>query len=261
MRTSNPALKPELFRRSGAGIFGQTNSDVMTVDGAVQKTGILAFLLILSAGFVWTQAFKATGYDGAPAMLANPGMLTPWMVGGAIGGLILAFATAFKPHWAMYTAPAYAVVEGLFIGGISSFMELRFPGIVMQASLLTMGTLVTMLMAYKAGVLRATEKFRSVVVMATGAIAVTYLVSMIMGFFGVQMSFLHDSSPLSIGISLVVIVVAALNLILDFDLIEEGAAQSSPKYMEWYSGFALMVTLVWLYIEFLRLLSKLNSRD
>lgn len=261
MKSSNPAIKPELFSRSGRDFLSRTNDMQMTIEGAVQKTGILLALLVLSAGFVWSLAYKTAGFEGVPAMVANPGMLNPWMMGGAIGGLVLAFATIFKPVWAPYTAPGYAIVEGLFLGAISAFFELRYPGIVMQATLLTFGTLVTLLMAYRAGVIRATEKFKSIVVMATGAIAITYIFSMILGFFGVPMSFLHDSSPLSIGISLVVVTVAALNLILDFDMIEQGASQRAPKYMEWYSAFSLMVTLVWLYLEFLKLLSKINSKD
>ncbi|MFK7825285.1 MAG: Bax inhibitor-1/YccA family protein [Oligoflexales bacterium] len=261
MRTSNPALRTDTFVDAARGVLRGNSSDVMSIDGAINKTGILAFILVCSAAFVWSLAYKTTGYDGTPAILQNPGMIYPWMIGGAIGGLVLAIATSFKPVWAPYTAPGYAVVEGFFIGGISALMELRFPGIVMQASFLTMGTLVCMVMAYKAGLIRATEKFRSCVVMATGGIFFLYLMSFVLSFFGVQMNFMHDSSPLSIGISLVVVVVAALNLILDFDLIETGARQGAPKYMEWYSGFALLVTLVWLYVEFLRLLSKINSRD
>lgn len=261
MRTSNPALRTDTFAQTARGALRGSSSEVMTVDGAINKTGILAFLLVCSAAFVWSLAYKTSGYGGVPAVQQNPGIVFPWMIGGAIGGLILAVITSFKPIWAPYTAPGYAVLEGFFIGGISAMMESRFPGIVMQASLLTMGTLVSMVMAYKAGLIKATEKFRSGMMMAIGGIFCMYMMSFILGFFGVSMSFLHDSSPLSIGISLVVIVVAALSLILDFDLIETGAQQGAAKYMEWYSGFALLVTLVWLYVEFLHLLSKINSRD
>ena len=259
MKSSNPALKQDLF--SSSGFMSRTAQDHMTVDGAVQKTGILVALICLSAGFVWSQIFSAAGLESVPALQQGQSLAYTASTIGVFGGLILALATIFKPVWAPYTAPAYAVLEGLALGGISSIFEMKFPGIVVQATLLTFGTLVTMLMAYKAGVIQATEKFRSVVVRSTGAIAFTYLASMILGFFGVQMSFLHDSSPLSIGISLVVIVVAAMNLILDFDMIEKGASQRAPKHMEWYSAFSLILTLVWLYLEFLRLLSKLNSRD
>ncbi|NRA43845.1 MAG: Bax inhibitor-1/YccA family protein [Oligoflexales bacterium] len=261
MRTSNPALKTDTFMDSARGVLRGDSSDVMTIDGSVNKTGILAFLLVCSAAFVWSLAYKTTGYGSAPAIMQNPGIVSPWMIGGALGGLVLAFATIFKPVWAPYTAPGYAILEGFFIGGISATMELRFPGIVMQASFLTMGTLVSMVMAYKAGLIKATAKFRSGMMMALGGIFFLYIMSFILSLFGVNMSFMHDSSPLSIGISLVVVVVASLSLILDFDLIETGARQRAPKHMEWYGAFALIVTLVWLYVEFLRLLSKINSRD
>ena len=261
MRTSNPALRPDIFSRTAKDLWGRSRSELMTVDGVIQKTSILAALLIFSAGFVWSLAFKTVGYEGLPAMASNPGMLKPWILGGGLGGFLLAIVTSFKVEWSPFTAPAYAIVEGLALGGLSAFMELRFPGIVVQAALLTMGTLVTMLLAYRAGVIQVTEKFRSVVIMATGGIAVAYLMSMILGWFGADMSFMRDSSPLSIGISLVVIVVAALNLILDFSTIEQGASRGAARYMEWYAAFGLVVTLVWLYVEFLRLLSKLNSKD
>ena len=243
------------------GVLRSNSSDVMTVDGAINKTGILAFILVCSAAFVWSLAYKTTGYGEASAILQNPGMINPWIMGGVFGGLILAIATHFKPVWAPYTAPGYAVLQGFCIGGVSAMMELRFPGIVMQASFLTMGTLVSMVLAYKAGLIKVTAKFRSGMAMAIGGIMFMYIMSMVLGLFGVSMNFMHDSSPLSIGISLVVLVVAALSLTLDFDLIEEGARQGAPKYMEWYSGFALLVTIVWIYMEFLRLLSKINSRD
>lgn len=263
MRTSNPALKPGVFQTASVGYQGRIDRSVMTVDGAVQKTGILTALLIFSAAWVWsTVAGSSSPYDGMVAVNtgASPASLMPWMIGGAIAGLIFALVTSFKPQWAMYTAPGYALCEGLFIGGISAIMELRYPGIVMQSAMLTMGTLVTLLLAYKAGYIRATEKFKSGVIMATGAIFLVYFVSMILGFFGVHLSYIHGSGPIGIAVSLVVVAVAALNLILDFDLIEQGARSSAPKYMEWYAGFALLVTLVWLYVEFLRLLGKLNDR-
>ena len=151
MRTSNPALNPNIFSDAAQGAFRGNSSEVMTVDGAVNKTGILSLILILAAGYVWSLAFSTAGYDGAPAVASNPGMLQPWILGGGLGGFVLALVTIFKKEWAPYSAPAYALLEGVFIGGLSAFFELRFPGIVMQASMLTVGTLVTMLMAYKAG--------------------------------------------------------------------------------------------------------------
>ena len=159
------------------------------------------------------------------------------------------------------TAPLYALAEGLFLGGVSSLFEARFPGIVMQAVLLTFGTLFALLMAYRSGLVRATENFKLGVVAATGGIALVYLATIVLGFFGIGIPYIHESGLVGIGFSLFVVVVAALNLVLDFDFIETGVEQGAPKYMEWYGAFGLMVTRVWLYIEFLRLLAKLQSRD
>jgi uncharacterized YccA/Bax inhibitor family protein len=161
----------------------------------------------------------------------------------------------------MVTAPVYAVLEGLFLGGISAFYEAQFQGIVIQAVGLTFGTLAALLLAYKSGMIRATENFKLGVAAATGGIMLVYLVSLGMSFFGMRMPYLHESGPLGIGISVFIVVIAALNLVLDFDFIEQGAAQGAPKYMEWYAAFGLLVTLIWLYLEILRLLSKLRSRD
>lgn len=174
--------------------------------------------------------------------------------------VIVGFVTIFKKEWAPVTAPAYALCEGLFIGGISAIFEMRFPGIVMQAVALTFGTLFCLLMAYKSGVIKATENFKLGIVAATGAICVIYLVSFVMGFFGASIPMIHSSGPMGIIFSLVVVTIAALNLVLDFDFIEKGATMGIPKYMEWYAAFGLVVTLVWLYIEILRLLAKLQSR-
>jgi uncharacterized YccA/Bax inhibitor family protein len=180
---------------------------------------------------------------------------------GGIGGFILALITIFKKTWSPVTAPIYAGLEGLFLGGISAMFEVRFPGIVMNAVMLTFGTLLALLAAYRSGLIKATENFKLGVVAATGAIFLVYMASWIAGFFGKSFGFLHDSSWLSIGISAFVVVIAALNLVLDFDFIEKGVEQGAPKYMEWYAGFGLIVTLVWLYLEILRLLSKLQSRN
>jgi uncharacterized YccA/Bax inhibitor family protein len=189
--------------------------------------------------------------------------------GGLIGGLILAIITCFKKTWAPVTAPLYAIVEGLFVGGVSIVYydiagQQGFGGtggsIVMQAVVLTFGVLFTMLAAYRSGIIRATEKFRMGVVAATGGIMLFYLVAIILGFFGVNIPHLHEATPLGIGISVFIIIIAALNLVLDFDLIENGAKQGAPKYMEWFCAFGLIVTLVWLYIEILRLLAMLASK-
>jgi uncharacterized YccA/Bax inhibitor family protein len=183
-----------------------------------------------------------------------------WIFGGAIGGFIVAMITVFKKQWAAMTAPLYALLEGLVLGGISSMLEGSYPGIVIQAVGLTFGTLFGLLFAYKSGMIKATENFKLGVVSATGGIAVVYLVTMLLGFFGIHMPYIHESGMIGIGFSLFVVIIAALNLVLDFDFIENVAAQGAPKYMEWYGAFGLMVTLIWLYIEILRLLSKLRER-
>jgi uncharacterized YccA/Bax inhibitor family protein len=184
----------------------------------------------------------------------------PWMTVGAIGGFIVAIITTFNKTAVRYTAPLYAVLEGLFLGGISAIYEKSYPGIVFQAVALTFGTLFCLLIAYKSRLIRPTENFKLGIFAATGGIAVFYLVTMLLGFFHVNIGFMYNSSPLGIGISLVVVVIAALNLVLDFDFIESGAAQGAPKYMEWYGAFGLLVTLIWLYLEILRLLAKLANR-
>jgi uncharacterized YccA/Bax inhibitor family protein len=183
-----------------------------------------------------------------------------WVLGGAIGGFIVALVTVFKKQWAGVTAPLYALLEGLVLGGISSLLEARYPGIVIQAVGLTFGTLFGLLFAYRSGLIKATENFKLGVVAATGGIALVYLATMLLGFFNISMPYIHESGLIGIGFSLFVVVIAALNLVLDFDFIENGAAQGAPKYMEWYAAFGLMVTLIWLYIEILRLLSKMRSR-
>jgi uncharacterized YccA/Bax inhibitor family protein len=185
----------------------------------------------------------------------------PWMIGGAIGGFVVALATVFKQQWAPVTSPIYALLEGLFVGGMSALAESQYPGIVIQAVGLTFGTCLAVLMAYTSGLVKATENFKMGVVAATGGIALVYLASIILGLFGVRMPLIHDNGLFGIGFSLFVVVIAALNLVLDFDFIDNGARQGAPKYMEWYAAFGLMVTLIWLYIEVLRLLMKLRSRD
>jgi len=192
---------------------------------------------------------------------ANP-LLKPLMYGGAIGGFVLALICIFKKTSAPIVAPLYALAEGLFLGAVSAFFEIRFPGIVMQAVGLTFGTLFALLMAYRSGLIKATENFKLGIVAATGAIALLYLVNMGMRLFGFEgMGFIHEGGTVGIIFSLVVVTIAALNLVLDFDFIENGVEHGAPKYMEWYAAFGLMVTLVWLYLEMLRLLSKLRSGD
>ena len=251
MRSGNPVLGENTFLDVGSGRVVQNDSQAMSLNGTVNKTGLMLLLLVGAAAFTWS---KFTGPESLP-------QVTPWLMTGAIGGLIVALITIFKKTWAPVTAPAYAVLEGLFLGGISAMFEARFPGIVMQAVVLTFGTLFALLAAYRSGLIKATENFKLGVVAATGAIFVLYLVGFIASLFGKPFAFLHDSSWLSIGISAFVVVIAALNLVLDFDFIESGVEHGAPKYMEWYAAFGLMVTLVWLYLEILRLLSKLQSRD
>ena len=180
---------------------------------------------------------------------------------GMIGGLIVAVVTIFKKTWAPITAPIYALLEGLVLGSVSAMFEVRFPGIAIQSVGLTFGTLIALLLVYRSGLIKVTDNFRLGVVAATGGIALFYVATMILGFFGVRFPSIYGAGPLGIGISVFVVIIAALNLVLDFDFIESGARQGAPKYMEWYAAFGLMVTLIWLYLEILRLMSKLRSRN
>jgi len=248
MRSGNPALGENTFRDFGGYVGAE---EAMTVQGAVNKTGLLLVCVVATSAWTW-RLFAQSG---------NPATVMPWLIGGAIGGLIFAIATVFKPTWAPVTAPIYALLEGLVIGGLSCIAETAYPGIVIQAVGLTFGTCFAMLLAYTSGLIKATEKFKLGVVAATGAIALVYLVSMVLNLFGVQVPYIYSNGWMGIGFSLVVVVIAALNLVLDFDFIDEGARQGAPKYMEWYGAFGLMVTLIWLYLEILRLLMKLRSRD
>lgn len=257
IRSGNPALKESTFLDLGSGTVVSRDAGAMTLNGTVNKTGILLLLSVLTAAFAWTQSV-VTSPDGT-AMVA-PGV-TIYALAGAIGGFILAMVTVFKKTWSPVTAPLYALVEGFFLGAISAVFELKYPGIVFQAVVLTFGTLGALLAAYRSGLIRATENFKLGVVAATGGIALVYLVSMGLRLFGKDIPLIHESGLVGIGFSLFVVVIAALNLVLDFDFIESGVEAGAPKYMEWYGAFGLMVTLVWLYIEFLRLLAKLQSRD
>lgn len=255
IRSGNPALKDSTFLDLGSGTLVQGNTGAMTLNGTVNKTAFLLVLTLAGAMFTWSQ-FSAAVAAG------NPGAMMPWVWGGAIGGFVVALVTIFKKQWAPVTAPLYAVLEGLFLGAISAIFEMRFPGIVMQAVGLTFGTLGALLVAYRSGLIKATENFKLGVVAATGGIALLYLVNIGMRLFGFDgMGFIHEGSLMGIAFSGFVVVIAALNLVLDFDFIEHGVEQGAPKYMEWYAAFGLLVTLVWLYLEILRLLSKLQSRN
>ena len=239
MRSGNPALNSKIFTSAV-----QDGSEPMTIGGTVNKTAMTLLLLMTTASYTWTNP--------------SPGL----MILGIFGGLIMALITIFKKIWAPYTVSAYALLEGLALGGISQFFEKMYPGIVSQAVFLTFGILAALLLAYKTGLIKPTENFKLGVFAATGGIFIMYLISFIMSFFGSGLSILNpnNSSLLSIGISLFVVVIASLNLVLDFDFIEEGAERGAPKYMEWYGAFGLLVTLIWLYLEILRLLAKLQSR-
>lgn len=250
MRTANPALNDKTF----TGLAGYVDADrAMTVQGTVNKSGVLLMCVIGGAAWTWHLFYQTATPDPAAVM--------PWMIGGAIGGFIVALVTIFKQQWAPVTSPIYAVLEGLFVGGLSSIAESQYPGIVIQAVGLTFGTLVALLLAYSSGMVKATENFKLGVMAATGGIFVVYLVSLVLNLFGVGVPYIYDNGLIGIGFSLFVVVIAALNLVLDFDFIESGARGGLPKYMEWYAAFGLMVTLIWLYIEILRLLIKLRSRD
>ena len=244
VRSTNPVLKEKAFA-------GQlVTAEAMTIQGTVNKTGLLLFLVVVSAAWTWGLSHSET-----------PEAAFPWMIGGVIGGLITGFVTVFKKTWAPVTAPIYALLEGLFLGGISAIFQRSYPGIAIQAVSLTFAVMFIMLLAYKFGIIRATRGFKLGVIAATGGIALVYVANMVMSlFFHSQMSFLYSSTPLGIGISLFIVVIAALNLIIDFDMIENAARMGAPKYMEWYGAFGLMVTLIWLYLEILRLLSKTRSR-
>lgn len=247
-KSGNPALSEKRFQNTVITHDGE----VMTERGTLNKFFFLFIMVMASASFTWSAFYQ--GKD-----------VKPWMIGGAIGGLIVAIIMAFKPKWAQYLAPAYGLLEGVFIGAISALYNQAFaqsaPGIIMQAVVLTFGTVIAMFILYRTGVIKATERFKSIVITATMGIAIFYLLAMVMRMFGVDIAFLHEGSMLGIGISLFIVGIAALNLILDFDMIQKGSEMGAPKYMEWYGAFGLMVTIVWLYIEMLRLLSKINSRN
>ena len=246
MRSSNPVMTGKIYEKVGSAVSGET----MTINGTINKIGLMLLLVIAAASYTWNMV-----------MGDDPGRANTMAIIGAIGGFIMAMVTIFRPKSSGYMAPVYAILEGMFLGAISAVINSRYPGVAFQAVLLTIGTLFSMLFLYRSGRIRATPKFRRGVMMATGAIFFAYVISWIMSMFGMPMGFMHSSGPLGIGINLVIIVVAALNLIMDFDFIERGSLAGAPKYMEWYGAFGLMVTLVWLYVEFLRLLSRFAGRN
>lgn len=246
MQTSNPALSDNIL-----GHFDQYRtreaSTSMTVQGTALKGFVLLTLLLLTAAWAWDQ----TSQDVMPQGL---------MIGSLIGGFVLAMITTFKPMWAAWTAPVYAAVEGVFLGSLSQVIEMRYPGIAIQAVALTGGVTFMMLFVYVTGIIRVTGQLAAVVTAATGGIALVYLGSIIASMFGYNFTLIHGSGGFSIAFSVFVVGLAAFNLLLDFDQIERWSRGGVPKAMEWYGAFALMVTLVWLYLEVLRLLRKLQDR-
>ena len=246
-KSGNPTLSEKAFGQPS--YIDAENS--MTIKGTLNKFGFMFLMLMGTAYYSWKE-------------FAQGGDVQPLIWTGAIGGLVTALVIIFKKQWSSYLAPLYALLQGLFIGAISAHYNAAFaekaPNIIMNAVGLTFGTAIAMYLLYSSGIIRATQKFKAIVFTATAGIAIFYLIAMVMRMFGVQMAFLHEGSTFGIGFSLVVVVIAALNLILDFDMIERGSASGAPKYMEWYGAFGLMVTIVWLYLEILRLLAKLSSR-
>lgn len=243
-RTSNPALNSNTFSEQINNNSSLLLDAKMTIKGTVDKTAISLVLLIASAYYTFSPNMESM------------------ILFGSIGGLILAIVTIFKKDWAPYTVPLYAILEGLALGSISYFYNTQYEGIVLQAISLTVLILFSLLFAYRTKIIKPTENFKLGVFAATGGIVLLYFINFIMGFFGTGISLLspQNSSMMSIGISLAIIVVASLNLVIDFDFIEEGAEKGAPKYMEWYGAFGLLVTLIWLYLEILRMLAKLRSR-
>ena len=246
-RSSNPAFRANTFTTTAA-----PGAPAMTMQGTINKTGILLGMLFIVACYTWNATSTAL------AMKQPPPMGYLWL--GLIGGLVTALIIVFKKEIANIMAPVYAVCEGLLLGSISAIFEARYPGVVSQAMFGTIGVFVAMLLLYRSGTIKVTDKLRMGVIAATGGIFFVYLISMILGFFGVGIPLIHGSGPIGIIFSLVVVGIAAFNLLLDFDLVEQGVRAKAPAYMEWYASFALLVTLVWLYLEILRLLAKLNSR-
>ncbi|MFH1846847.1 MAG: Bax inhibitor-1/YccA family protein [Candidatus Omnitrophota bacterium] len=241
MRSGNPALRGTVFTAEEA---HASQGRTMTIQGTTNKTLLLLLFTVLTASWVWGNS------EGRMILIFSAVVL----------GLITAIITIVKKEWSGITAPVYALIEGIVIGGVSLYFERMYPGIVVQAVALTFGTLFCLLLAYKSRLIKATENFKLGVISATGAVALFYLISIILSFFGIQMTLIHDSGPFGIIFSLIVVSIAALNLVLDFDFIENGEKNRAPKYMEWYGAFGLIITLIWLYLEILRLLSKMRSR-
>ena len=249
-KSGNPTLSEKRFKDTVLGDV-VTHENAMTVKGTLQKFGFL-FLMVLGTSFYSWKEF------------AEGGNVQPLIYIGAFGGLVVAIVLMFKKEWSPYLAPAYALLEGLFLGAISAYYQYAFaeqaPGIVINAIGLTFGTAIAMYLLYSFRIIKATAKFKAIIITATAGIAIFYLIAIVLGLFGIQIPFLHEGSAMGIGFSVFVVALAALNLILDFDMIERGVELGAPKYMEWYGAFGLLVTIVWLYLEILRLLSKISKK-
>jgi uncharacterized YccA/Bax inhibitor family protein len=256
IKTSNPALGQNTFSSFAQSQYGGNLVDAsarMTLSGTVNKTGILLLCAVATAAWTWN-AFMQSNKNSALAMGA--------IMVGALGGFVVAMVTSFKRTWSPVTAPIYALLEGLALGGFSAIFELKYPGIPMEAVALTFGTLFVMLLAYKSGLIPVTQKLRMGVVAATGGIMVFYFAQILLNMFHITLfNAVYGSGVIGIGFSLFVVAIASLNLVLDFDFVEQGVAYGAPKYMEWYAAFGIIVTLVWLYLEILILLSKTRSRN
>ena len=249
-RSGNPALTSKTFKMDRV-----EDQGVMTLEGTVNKTTISLFILLATAFYSYTNTINSLYASG----VVNSG----YMLGGFLGGFIVALVTIFKKEWSPYTVPLYAALEGLALGGVSAiFNEQYYDGIAGQAILLTVGIFTALLFAYKSRIIQPNENFKLGIFAATAGIGIAYLINFIMSFWGSGLSVMNidNPSPMSIGFSVVVIIIASLNLVLDFDFIEQGSEAGIPKYMEWYGAFGLLVTLIWLYLEILRLLAKLQSR-
>ena len=244
IRSSNPAFRNGVLSRAGTA----TDEGVMSLGGTIGKTFVLVALTIASALYTWSQ------------VAARPSEVGFLMMIGLIGGLIVAMVTIFMPRMAPITSPIYAVLEGMALGGISMLYNTQYKGLPVQAVMLTFTVFLVMLTLYRFRVIRATERFRSVVLAAGMGLLLFYVVNLVMSFFGTGLPLINSASPMGIGFSALACTIAAFFLILDFDLVEEGIAKGAPKHMEWYAGFSLLLTLVWLYLEMLRLLGKLRER-
>lgn len=240
LRSSNPTLSPARFRDA-------TGEGTMTVAGTALRSLVLLFLVVGSAAYTWWK------------LIPEPSLGPTLVMGGLIAGLAVALVTVFRPRLAPWTSPIYAVVEGMALGSLSMMLNAAYAGLPMQAVALTFGVFLAMLAVYGLRIVRVTQRLRAAIMSAVLGVMIFYVLTLVLGLFGVRIPAIHEGGPIGIGISLATTAIAALALLLDFDLIEEGAKAGAPKFMEWYGAFGLLVTLVWLYVELLNLLRKLRD--